>query len=173
MFIQHVCISVKDIDKAVAFYRDVMGFMQLTPPEHMQITPYGQEKDMPDSDYTYTQKEAGDLCFHIKNVDCCMAVMLVDPNVFGGGGCIEIQCFKNPATTYVEQNYITTGIKEICFSVDTTAEVYAWEKKLKAAGVKMQGPVWTTGSGSRGHKTVLFYDPDGNILQIAAAEGAC
>jgi catechol 2,3-dioxygenase-like lactoylglutathione lyase family enzyme len=171
MFIQHVCISVKDIDRSVAFYRDVMGFMQLTPAEHMQITPYGQEDSLPDSDFTYTQAGCGDLCFHVKNVDCCMAVMLVDPQAFAGGGCIEIQCLKNPPTTYVEQNYFTTGIKEICFSVETAAEVYEWEKKLIEAGVEMRGPVWTTGSGKNGHKTILFHDPDGNILQIAAAEG--
>lgn len=166
MRIQHNCISVLDIDEAVKFYTEVMGFMLITPPEHVAITPYGKEAEAPESDFTITQAECGDLCFHIKNVECKMAVCLLDP-MSPEGQCIEIQCYSNPKTTLVEQNYITTGIKEICFNVPTEADVYAWNDKLIAAGVKMQGPVWTIGSGTKQHKTVLFYDPSGNILQIA------
>ena len=167
MFIQHNCIAVRDIEKSVAFYRDIMGFIPLTPPEHVKLNPAKRAANAPDNDFTLYQEDCGDQCFKIPNCESYMAVMLVDPNAPAGGGCIEIQCYKSPATTYVEPTYLSTGIKEICFHVDTKEEVEAWEAKLKAAGVDMRTEIWAIGDGANTHYTLLFHDPDGIILQIA------
>ncbi|MEG2929169.1 MAG: VOC family protein [Oscillospiraceae bacterium] len=167
MFIQHVCISVKDLDRSVAFYRDVMGFMQVTPPQHVDML-LDRAPNAPDDNFSYYGYDCAVQCFRLnKNAKAKMAVMLADP---ANGGCIEIQCFTDPATTQIEQNYITTGIKEICFQCKNLTELKEWDAKLKAAGVDMRTEIWNIGDGALTHSTVLFHDPDGNILQIAAAE---
>ena len=169
MYLAHVCISVQDLDRSAAFYRDVMGFIQLTPPEHVPMVP-DRPENAPDNNFTYYGYDCGVQCFRLnKNAKAEMAVFLVDPTQPFGGGIIEIQCFKDPATTYVEQNYITTGIKEICFDVGTLTELKEWEAKLKAAGVDMRTEIWEVGDGTLSAPTILFHDPDGNILQFTSS----
>ena len=170
MYIQHVCISVRDLDKSVAFYRDVMGFIQLTPPEHTPMLPE-RLPDAPSTAFSYYGYDCAVQCFRLnKNAKAHMAVMLVDPTAPLGGGCIEIQCFTDPATTYVEQNYTTTGIKEICFQCESLSKLKEWNEKLKAAGTDMRTDIWEIGDGPDRHATILFHDPDGNILQITALD---
>ena len=169
MFIQHVCISVQDLEKSCEFYRDIMGFTELTAPNHIEMLP-DRPENAPDSHFSYYGYDCGEMCFRLnKNAKARMAVFMVDANEHAGGGCIEIQCFTDPKTTYVEQNYITTGIKEICFSVENVTKLKEWEDKLKAAGVDMRTQMWDVGDGAFRHPTILFHDPDGNILQLTAA----
>ena len=168
MFLQHVCISVQDLDRSVAFYRDVMGFMLLTPPEHTPMLP-DRPENLPDTHYSYYGYDCGIQCFRLnKNAKAKMAVFLVDPANYQTSGVIEIQCFEDPKTTYVEQNYITTGIKEICFALNNMAELREWKAKLEAAGVDMRTDIWQIGEGAYAINTILFHDPDGNILQLTA-----
>lgn len=164
MFLQHVCICVKDLERSVKFYRDVMGFYLLTPdPIKMGDRRTGDE---PEAIYSYYQEDCGNQCFRLPNAEAHMAVFLVDP-LNPTGGVLEIQCFTQPPTTYVEQNYVTTGIKEICYSVKDLEELEAWEARLKEAGVDMRTEIWQIGEGKLATQTLLFHDPDGIILQLA------
>jgi catechol 2,3-dioxygenase-like lactoylglutathione lyase family enzyme len=149
MKFHHVCLVVHDTDRAIAFWRDFMGFAL-------------------SADFLLPTGEAGSdtlidpkLCDDIfgETGSRMRGTLLTSP----GGAMIELQ---NPrawdvAPTPPENlRYRHTGMHELAFEVD---DLDAWFDKIRAAGFKPTTEyVWGAGTG----RTFLFPDPEGNLIQL-------
>jgi glyoxylase I family protein len=138
MKFNHVGISVTDIDRSIAFYRDMLGMEKLC-----EVFPFGGEQfetimDIPDVQ--------GRMCMIGK-----------------GTLWLELFEFSNPAPKAKDKAYPVSdrGYSHFGVEVDDIAATHA---KLKAAGVRIHSPVMTFMGG--GMKAAYCRDPDGNVFEI-------
>ncbi|MEP2028211.1 MAG: VOC family protein [Paracoccaceae bacterium] len=116
----HVGLSVPDLDRAIAFYTDVIGFTLLD---------RAKWSDAPDLDRAIGAKEsAGEF-----------AMIELD------GFCIELFQFESPtATTPSEPRIVGHGWTHICVKVDDAAAMHT---ALVNAGAKMHAEPFNIGDG--------------------------
>jgi catechol 2,3-dioxygenase-like lactoylglutathione lyase family enzyme len=146
MFIQHVCLVVKDMDISLAFYRDILGLPVLA------------DMVIPNE---FISSEVLDICFAETNAKSRF-VALADEN----GNAVELQQPLSPqvkSTPLEDLRYRTTGIKELAFGVTDLDKAI---KNLKEKDVKFRTPVWSVGEGDFSTRSILFDDPDGITLQL-------
>ncbi len=153
MLVNHVGISVTNVEKSIEFYRDALG---LTVFQDRMLSG-------PDVDEQCNVKD-GKFRF----------VLLVD----GAGNGVELWSWENPKPQVKppEHNQLNSvGIIEICFIVD---DLDVAEKRLNDKGYSFRDRLWVVGKGKdwfSGYYAKVRYvlDPDGvqvEIVQLASEE---
>jgi catechol 2,3-dioxygenase-like lactoylglutathione lyase family enzyme len=144
--IDHVNIVVRDLERCVAFYRDVLGLKE-----------------------TMRAQLDGDWIEGVTGIPGVVAdcVYLQPP----AGPRLELLCFKNPAGRPVERGELpnTLGLRHLAFQVD---DIDAEHARLRAAGVEFIGapqlvPLATVRHVSGRKRLCYFHDPEGVLLEIA------
>jgi catechol 2,3-dioxygenase-like lactoylglutathione lyase family enzyme len=142
--IAHVGITVRDMDKAVAFYRDILGLRVLG-----EATIAGEEAER------LTRVKGAVL----------RAVYLRSGTDLKGPP-IELLRFLAPATSssLPPPQLTSPGITEVAFWVKDIEQTY---QDLQARGVEFYSPPQLfTISGYGQVKAVYFWDPDGTTLEL-------
>jgi catechol 2,3-dioxygenase-like lactoylglutathione lyase family enzyme len=136
MKFSHVGISVSDIERSIAFYRDMFGLEPL-----MDIMPFGGR------DYEAIMDIPG------VTGRICMI----------GKGDTNLELFEFDGGKRKDPEYPVSdhGISHFGIFVDDIAATY---KKLEEAGVRIHTPVITFMGG--GMKATYCRDPDGNVFEI-------
>jgi catechol 2,3-dioxygenase-like lactoylglutathione lyase family enzyme len=136
MRFNHVGISVADIDRSIAFYRDMLGLQQLC-----EVFPFGGD-----------QFEA---IMDIPGVTGRMCMI--------GNGHLQLELFefdgaraKDPEYPVSDRGYSHFGVE-----VDDIAATFA---RLEAAGTRIHSPIITFNQG--GMQAAYCRDPDGNVFEI-------
>jgi catechol 2,3-dioxygenase-like lactoylglutathione lyase family enzyme len=149
MKFHHAMIVVSDIEESLLLYRDLLGFE------------VAMDKIVPDVPGPYQVIDQATLDDVTGVKDSNIRVLLLRSDE---GMLIEMQCPNNPAlqkTPKENLRYAHTGMHELALEV---TDIDGWFNNIKAAGYEPQTDyVWTI-SGS--FRTFLFYDPDGNLLQL-------
>lgn len=140
----HVGITVRDIDKAMAFYRDVLGFRVL-------------------ADAVIAGEEA-DRLTRLKGVR--LRAVYMGSNDDMKGPPLELLHFLEPAADGGSPYARLTnpGITEVAFWVKDIERAY---DELSARGVEFYSPPQLFELGGYGKvKAVYFSDPDGTTLEL-------
>ena len=140
----HVGITVRDMDKAVAFYRDTLGFRVLGD--------------------VLIEGEAADRITRLKGIKL-RAVYVKSENDIKGPP-VELLHFLAPVAEsgepYAQLN--NPGITEVAFWVKDIEQAY---EKLHAQGVEFYSPPQLFELEGYGKvKAVYFWDPDGTTLEL-------
>jgi len=138
MKFNHVGISVSDIDRSIAFYRDMLDMEPLS-----DVFPFSGEQFEQIMDLPGVQ---GRMCMIAK-----------------GTLWLELFEFSNPAPQPKDRDYPVSdrGYSHFGVEVENIAETYA---RLEAAGVRIHSPVITFMGGLM--KAAYCRDPDGNVFEI-------
>ena len=136
MKFSHVGISVTDIDRSIAFYRDLFGMEQLC-----EVFPFGGEQFETIMDIPGVQ---GRMCMI-------------------GKGTLQLELFEFANSRPKDPEYPVSdrGYSHFGFEVEDIAATY---EKLRAADVRIHSPVITFMGG--GMKAAYCRDPDGNVFEI-------
>ena len=143
----HIGVTVSDMDRSIAFYRDVLGLK------------FTGELLMQDA--------ATDRLFARPGVKARVAYLCGTDDI--AGPPVELIAFvdENGADPQKAPAQLTRiGISEICFEVSDIDAVY---RKLVHAGVECLSEPQTfdfTGDGFGRSKAIYFRDPDGIILEL-------
>ncbi len=135
--IHHTAISTPDLERAVTFYRDLLGF------EQVFTSAWGRGT------------ETADKITGLKN-SAARVVMLK-----AGNACIELFEYSNPEpkTGSLSRPVCDHGITHLCLEVrDIEAEYH----RLKAAGMVFHCPPQKMG----GVSATYGRDPDGNVVEL-------
>jgi catechol 2,3-dioxygenase-like lactoylglutathione lyase family enzyme len=137
MKMNHVGISVSDIERTIAFYRDMFGMEQ-----SCEVFPFGG------SDFSAVMRLKG------ARGRMCM--------ISGGDVSLELFEFANPVPRSKSADYPVAdhGYSHFAFAVEDIESVYA---RLIAAGVTIHCPVTTFAGGM---KAIYARDPDGNVFEL-------
>lgn len=138
MKFNHVGISVTDIERSVAFYRDMLGMEQLC-----DIFPFGGEQFSEIMD--------------IPNVQGRMCMI--------GKGTLQLELFEfaNPSPRAKDPEYPVSDRGYSHFGVEVD-DIDATYEKLLAANVRIHSPVMTFMGGTM--RAAYCRDPDGNVFEI-------
>jgi len=145
--VSHVAIGVRDMDKSLKFYRDVLG---------LEVR-FDASQPIGAMPRLYAKPEKGTRrAVHLHYGSGASGGFLVLSEMPGGspGNAIKLD---------------EVGISHFSWWVD---DIQAWHDKLKAAGAKILVPPTAADSSGYGEKpgkkflTCLFEDPDGIILQL-------
>ena len=136
--IHHVAISSADVERSLAFYRDLLGFEVV----FEQSWPPGTE-----------------IADAITGLDGCSARQLM---LRKGTAYLELFQYHapEPQPRDTEWRVCDHGITHLCLVVDDLDEEY---ERLGAAGVGFNSPPQDLGGGLR---TVYGRDPDGNVVEL-------
>jgi catechol 2,3-dioxygenase-like lactoylglutathione lyase family enzyme len=145
MQFHHMCITVSDMDRAVALWRDVLGFE------------VGVDTLIPGEGVS---SEVLDDIWGVPGVRArCVVVGSAE------GAYVEMLQALNPPverTPPERLRYFHTGIHELALRVSGIDD---WFAKIKNAGYETQTEyVWSGGSSTG--RSFLFYDSDGNMIQL-------
>ncbi len=141
--IAHIGFTVSDLDRSVAFYRDVLGLSYL-----------GEMKMGGDETAALFQRQG------------CEARVAYLQTADKHAAPVELIQFTNQAAEISVPSLFKTSISELCFATDDIDLEYA---QLKEKGVKFISEPQTFDSTAYGFgksRAVYFYDPDGNILEL-------
>jgi catechol 2,3-dioxygenase-like lactoylglutathione lyase family enzyme len=136
MQFNHVGISVTDIDRSIAFYRDMLGMEPLC-----EVFPFGG----PDFE----------AIMDIPGVTGRMCMI--------GKGNLQLELFEFTQSKPRDPEYLVSdrGYSHFGVVVDDIAATY---EKLRAAGVRIHAPVISFNGGSM--QAAYCRDPDGNVFEI-------
>jgi lactoylglutathione lyase len=147
--LDHIAVMVKDIDRSLHFYRDLLGLEVVTPEEHI----------------------AGPVAEMVKKPGCHMreyrmrapdGIQGYDRNEAGVGLTFDLIQWLTPESPVQRNEIHHVPSAHICFGVDNLPEIY---ERLKAEGVEfVSPPVRFSGEGE--WHVLFFYDPDGNLLEL-------
>ena len=142
----HVAISVPDIERALKFYRDLLGFKV--------AFEYGWEKDSPVA-------PVADQIIAVKGT-AARSIVLRTSNLL-----IELFQFHagNPKAQDPQRPVIDHGFTHLCFAVKGLDQEY---QRLSAAGMKFHCSPMQIAPGVR---TVYGRDPFGNVIELEEVEG--
>ncbi len=142
--IYHVGLTVSDLDKSIAFYRDVLGLEFLG-----EIMMVGEETDR---------------MFQKKNCKARVAYLNGSKNIETPP--VELIQFVDDEVNKVQSNLFMTSISELCFYTDDIDAVY--EKLIENNVECLSKPQYFDFSSQRFGKSKAFYfrDPDGIILEM-------
>lgn len=151
MRFHHMAIFVSDLQKGIELWRDLMGFKVVVDcmiPDGVAPGPG-----------VYMYPKLLDDIFKVKGARSKMALLASEE-----GALIELQECEVPAiqkTPKENLRYGHTGFHELGLVVD---DIDAFFEKVRAAGYETQTEyVWTCSDIGR---SFLFYDFDGNMIQI-------
>jgi glyoxylase I family protein len=135
--ISHVGISVANLERSIAFYRDLLGMRLI------------QEVPMRGANY--------DAIMGLKGTEGRIAVLRT------GNLEIELLEFKRPASRPVEpgRHVSDQGISHFVIHVEDIAGLYA---RLETAGVRVHSALVHFASCAT--TAVYFCDPDGNFIEM-------
>jgi catechol 2,3-dioxygenase-like lactoylglutathione lyase family enzyme len=137
--IDHGGLTVRDMDQALAFYRDLLGF-----------------KVVADAPYS---GEGISAAVGLPNTDLRAVWVKVAERDY-----LELIEYKNVERREVHPRKWDLGATHICFHVD---DCWAAYEDLVKKGVKFTSPpVESTEGDLAGELYAYFEDPDGNILEI-------
>ena len=142
--IYHVGLTVSDLDRSVAFYRDVLG---LTYQGEMVMT-----------------GDATDALFQRK--DCKARVAYLNGSEHVEAPPVELIQFVGDAAEREAPGLFAPSISELCFYTDSIDAVY---ERLLSKGVDCLSPPVAfdfTDQGFGKSKAFYFKDPDGIILEM-------
>ncbi|HLS97352.1 MAG TPA: VOC family protein [Porticoccaceae bacterium] len=133
----HVAISTPNLERALGFYRDLMGFRE--------IQRGSWEPGIPQFD-------------QVLGLTDCSATQVM---LRGANLCIELFEFKTPEPAPMDPNrpVCNHGHTHICFDVVNIHEVY---DRLVAAGIRFHAPPQDFGA----IRATYGRDPDGNVFEI-------
>lgn len=136
--IHHIALSIKDMDRSLAFYRDLLG---------LEVA---MDKSWEDAG------ETGDKILRVKGT-AARQVMLKCGDVM-----VELFQFNRPepAPMAEDRPVIDRGITHLCFDVK---DVDAEYERLSKAGVIFHCEPQNLGSNCR---TTYGRDPDGNVVEF-------
>ena len=142
----HIAISVPNLDKALAFYRDLLGLKQ--------VGAFNWDQDSPEA-------KGAEMILGVKGT-AADAVHLAAENLL-----IELFEFKagDPAPQNRNRPVIDHGFTHLCFAVKDLDGEYA---RLKAAGMTFHSPPTPVAEGIR---TVYGRDPFGNVVEFEEVAG--
>ncbi len=135
--IHHTAISTGDIERALRFYRDLLGFTEVF------------------SSAWEVGTEEVDRIVGLQN-SSARVVMLK-----AGNACVELFQYETPRPKPSEANRPVSdhGITHLCLQVTDIAAEYA---RLKAAGMVFHCPPQTRS----GLRVTYGRDPDGNVVEL-------
>lgn len=142
--VNHVALSVPDMDRALAFYCDLLGFQKLADAGWPAGT------------------ESADRILAVEGTSarvCHIGVQNLLMELFQFGDC-------DPALQDPRRPVIDHGITHLCLAVTDLDEEYA---RLSAAGMEFHSP--PTDVGIPGVRTVYGRDPFGNVVELEEALG--
>jgi lactoylglutathione lyase len=148
--ILHTGLTVRDLDRSLAFYRDLLG-MELV---------FAQEK------------EGGYLAAIVGYPDAHVRMAHL---AFGGDGArIELFQYLRPEPAGEPSEPRDVGITHVCLVVEDLRSMY---ERLLAAGVRMRSaPVLVDTGANAGGYGLYLHDPDGALVELfqppAREEGA-
>ena len=136
MKFNHVGISVTDLDRSMAFYREMFGMEPLGDPFPFSGPQFSEIMDIPE----------------VQGRMCMIA-----------GGNLWLELFEFSQSKAKDPAYPVSdrGISHFGLTVD---DVQATYDKLKAAGVPIHGRLQTFNGGSM--RAAYCRDPDGNVFEI-------
>jgi len=136
MKMNHVGISVSNIERTIAFYRDMFGMEEMTPVFPFSGPDFSEIMGVEDAQGRMTMLKKGNVR-------------------------LELFEFANPKPKAKDPNYPVAdhGYTHFGFDVDDLDAVY---DKLKAAGVPIHCPVKDFESGIR---AIYARDPDGYVFE--------
>jgi catechol 2,3-dioxygenase-like lactoylglutathione lyase family enzyme len=142
--IQHVGLTVSDLDRSIAFYRDVLGLELFVAP------------NMP---------VEGPHVAHALGVEPPAALRVAFFRVGDSDSQIELlQYLSPPSTTRRAAAQNNIGAAHVCFQV---ADVRARIAELEARGVEFVSNLNVLDEGAlAGWRWVYFKDPDGHTLEL-------
>ncbi len=143
MRFNHFCITVKDMERSLVFYRDALGLK----------VDIDEIISSPDLDKAVMESGAR-----------LRMVMLSDESE--GLPVVELVEWKSrpPIERPPEHlGFSSTGLGEICFSVPDLEKL---EENLKKYGFEFRTPVWTFEVGEFGTKVTHAVDPDGVQVEL-------
>jgi len=137
----HVSFTVEDLDRSLAFYRDVLGMEPVAAMERV-----GED----------ISRIVGFPDAHLK------IAFLRLPG--GGPMLLELIQYLSPRGRPVDRRTCNPGSAHICFNV---TDIHSAYRALQAAGVCFRSePVPIQTGVNRGGYAVYFLDPDGNTLEL-------
>lgn len=137
----HVGITVSDMARSVAFYRDILGF---------EVTGSGEAFDEED--------EPLDL----------QGVHLLSTAMTCGDCQIELLQFLSPQGNAVAPRMSDAGCVHMALAVDNIQDVY---QRLVVSGVAVNAPPQKDDSGYEWAYWMFFKDPDGTMIEVVQAGG--
>ena len=138
----HVGLSVRDLDRAIAFYRDMLGLEQLTPAFPFEGPMFSQVMGVEDA----------------KGRMCVMRKASLQ---------LELFEFAHPAPAPKDENHSVADHGLTHFGIDVE-DIDAVHARLAAAGVRFHCPVQTFPSGMR---ATYGRDMDGNVFELLEMTG--
>jgi catechol 2,3-dioxygenase-like lactoylglutathione lyase family enzyme len=146
--VSHIAVCVRDLDKSLAFYRDILG-MRVDFDQVQDTTTGG----LP-SVYAHARKTRRTVHVRYGPGETAPSLVLTShPGEEPDGGPIKLD---------------QVGISHISFSV---SDVKALADELIAAGVELAGPMdgFTNANGEV--SSIFVYDPDGILVQFDSGGG--
>ena len=146
--VSHIAICVHDLDKSLAFYRDILGMRVSS--DRIQDTTTGGLPHV----YKHTRKTRRQVRLMYGQGDTTPTLTMTShPGDEPDGDSIKLD---------------QIGISHLSFSVP---DVKALAEELTSKGVQLAGPleVWTDAQGTLG--SFFVYDPDGILVQFDSAGG--
>ncbi len=142
--VMHIGLTVSDMDKSIAFYRDILGLK------------YKGELIM--------EGEETDLLFARKNCRVRVAYLNGSDEVFAPP--IELIQFLDENAEENTAKLTKISISEVCFNVSDIDKVYEHLVKNNVECLSAPQPFDFTKSGFGKSKALYFKDPDGIILEL-------
>ncbi|MFN0056166.1 MAG: VOC family protein [Planctomycetales bacterium] len=140
--LHHLGLTVADIDRSIAFYRDLLG-MTL-------------HRRRPHVDNDYVQQQTG-----YPGVVLNVASFKVTPD---SPQSLEVVQYMTHAGEQAETDTNRPGNSHLCLTVSDLRACY---RDLAARGVRFRSePVTITAGPNTGGLVVYFYDPDGYPLEL-------
>jgi len=135
--IRHVGVVVKDMEKALYFYRDLLGF---------KIVKKMQESG------NYIDAVCG-----VKNISVTTVKLSADDN-----NLIELLYFNSPLSKNNKARGLTdTGFSHISCTVENIEAIY---ERLSKAGIRFNSPPQVSSDGYA--KVAFCLDPEGNFIEL-------
>ncbi|RYJ38178.1 Glyoxalase/bleomycin resistance protein/dioxygenase [Flavobacterium anhuiense] len=143
--IDHVGINVPDLNKAVTFFSDVLGFTPVT-----QLGPIPLDADW--KKLNHINPNTGDVTIKMINA--------------GNGASIEVFEYADNKGSKTYPNTDDIGASHIAFYVN---DIHVAVEYLKSKGVKILGEPFTTPSGdTAGESWVYFETPWGSKMELVS-----
>ena len=144
--ITHIGVTVTDIDKAIAWYGEVLGFRLLAGP----IDLVGD-----DSHFGMLARDIFGEAFGSGKLAQLAGV---------NGVCIELFSFSNPRAEARENNFEYWKVGIAHFTI-IEPEIEAFAERISSTGGKVRSKVWTMFPG-KPYKICYCEDPFGNIIEV-------
>ena len=139
--IHHVSLNVSNLERSLAFYRDVLSLEPLIPSENVEGSGFGRAVKIDGAKIRYAVLRAKD-----------------------GATSLWLIQFLTPKARQSTQQANDTGAPHVAFNVDDIGEAKA---KLEARGVKFNSePIKVDDGPLSGRSFVYFPDPDGVTIEL-------